>query len=47
MSIKKLKHLRIKKEMTFKQQFQTKWREQFRKNIGYYEPIVNISKLFK
>ena len=47
MTVKKLKHLRIKKGMSFKEQFQTKWREQFRKDIGYYEPIVSIKKLFQ
>lgn len=47
MTVKKLKHLRVKKGMSFKEQFQVKWREQFRKNINYYEPIVKISNLFK
>lgn len=44
--MKSLRHLRVKKGMSFIEQFQTKWREQFRKDIGYYEPIVKISNLF-
>jgi len=44
--MKTLKHLRIKKGMSFNQQFKTKWNEQFRKDIGYYEPIISIKKLF-
>lgn len=47
MTVKKLKHLRIKKEMSFNEQFQIKWREQFRKDIGYYELIISLKKLFK
>lgn len=42
-----LKHLRIKKEMSFNKQFTLKWKEQFRKSIGYYEPIISLKKLFK
>ena len=42
-----LKHLRIKKGMTFNEQFTLKWKEQFRKDIGYYEPIISLNKLFK
>jgi len=41
-----LKHLRCTKKMSFNEQFKLKWNEQFRKNIGYYEPIINLSKLF-
>ena len=47
MIMKTIRHLRCKKGMSFNQQFKTKWREQFRKDIGVYEPIVNIAKLFK
>ena len=41
-----IRHLRCNKEMSFKQQFITKWKESFRKRIGVYEGILNISKLF-
>ena len=44
--MKSLKHLRVKKGMSFNEKFKTKWREQFRKDIDYYEPIVKISSLF-
>ena len=43
---KTIRHLRCKKGMSFTQQFTTKWKEQFRKDVGVYEPIINISKLF-
>ena len=33
--------------MSFNQQFKIKWKEGFRKKIGVYEPLINISKLFK
>jgi len=42
-----IRHLRIKKEMTFNQKFITKWNEEFRKQIGVYEPIISLKKLFK
>lgn len=42
-----IKHLKIKKGMSFNEQFCLKWREQFRKDIGVYEPIINLKKLFK
>jgi len=42
-----VKHLCVKKGMSFNEQLKTKWREQFRKSIGYYEPIISLDKLFK
>ncbi len=45
--IKTIKHLKCTKEMSFNKQFTTKWKESFRKRIGVYIPIINISKLFK
>ncbi|MHA1292214.1 MAG: hypothetical protein ACTSQJ_06050 [Promethearchaeota archaeon] len=42
-----MKHLRVQKEMSFNQQFQTKWREAWRKRIGYYEKVISLKKLFK
>ena len=41
-----IRHLKCNEEMTFKEQFLTKWREAYRKSIGVYEPLINISKLF-
>lgn len=45
--MKSIRHLVCSKSMDFKQQFKIKWREQYRKSIGVYEPIIDISKLFK
>ena len=45
--VSNIKHLRCSKGMSFNQQFSTKWKEAFRKRIGVYEPLINISKLFK
>ena len=45
--IKNIKHLRIPKGLSFNEQFRIKWKEQFRKDIGVYIPLINISKLFK
>jgi len=45
--VSNIKHLRCTKGMSFSQQFTTKWKEAFRKRIGVYEPLINISKLFK
>ena len=42
-----MKHLKIKKGMSFKEQFLTKWREAWRKSIGYYEKVISLKKLFK
>jgi len=42
-----LKHLRVKKEMSFNEKFKIRWNEKFRKTIGYYEPIISLKKLFK
>lgn len=41
----KLKHLKIKGNMSFKEKFLIKWSEEFRKRISYYEPIISL-KLF-
>ncbi len=41
-----LKHLRCNKTMSFNQKFMTKWNEQHRKEIGYYEPIPSLKSLF-
>lgn len=42
-----LKHLRSNKNLSFKANFIIKWKEQYRKSLNYYEPICNLSKLFK
>lgn len=47
MSQNTLKHLHVKKRMSFNEQFKVKWNEQHRKSIGYYEPIPNLKPLFK
>lgn len=44
--ISNIKHLRCTKEMSFSQQFIIKWKEAFRKRIGVYEKLIDISKLF-
>lgn len=42
-----MKHLRVQKGMSFNKQFQIKWREAWRKSIGYYEKVISLKRLFK
>lgn len=45
--VSNIKHLRCTKDMSFNQQFITKWKEAFRKELGVYEKLIDISKLFE
>lgn len=42
-----IRHLRCNKNMSYKEKFLTKWTEEFRKQVGVYEDIVSLKKLFE
>lgn len=44
---KNIRHLKCNKNMSYNQKFITKWKEQYRKNINFYEPVISLKNLFK